>query len=117
MQQAGRCGNVPARFTSEDTHMSKRKQDTAEAVEAVEAAAPVEVVAVEAEAEQPPVEQLEDEQPTEQPPVEQPTEQAEAGYLVVWHVKVNGTLHPPGSRIVELDDETAARFLASGAIV
>jgi hypothetical protein len=88
--------------------MSKRKQDTAEAVEAVEAAAPVEVVAVEAEAEQPPVEQLED---------EQPTEQAEAGYLVVWHVKVNGTLHPPGSRIVELDDETAAPFLASGAIV
>jgi hypothetical protein len=83
--------------------MSKRKQDTVEAVEAVEAAAPVEVVAVEAEA--------------EQPPVEQPTEQAEAGYLVVWHVKVNGTLHPPGSRIVELDDETAARFLASGANV
>jgi hypothetical protein len=92
--------------------MSKRKQDTAEAVEAVEAAAPVEVVAVEAEAEQPPVEQLEGE-----PPVEQPTEQAEAGYLVVWHVKVNGTLHAPGSRIIELDDETAAPFLASGAIV
>jgi len=75
--------------------MSKRKQDT---VEAVEAAEPAEVVAVEVEAEQPPV------------------EQAEPGYLVVWHIKLNGTMHAPGSRI-ELDDETAAPFLASGAIV
>ncbi|MFO0467628.1 MAG: hypothetical protein ACK5ZS_01575 [bacterium] len=69
--------------------MSKHKQDAVEAVEAVE--------------------------PEQQAVAQPPVEQAEPGYLVVWHVKIAGELHAPGSRI-ELDDETAAPFLASGAI-
>lgn len=92
--------------------MSKRKQDT---VEAVEAADPAQVVAVEVEAVEPEQQAVTQPPENEQPPEQPPVEQAEPGYRVVWHVKIAGTLHAPGSR-VELDDAQAAPFLASGAI-
>jgi predicted phage tail protein len=44
------------------------------------------------------------------------TEQAAGAYVVQWHVKAGGKRHAPGDT-VDLDDNTAAPLLASGAIV
>lgn len=53
---------------------------------------------------------------SEQPQGVETIEQAAAGYTVAWTIKVNGKRHQPGERI-DLADELAAPFLASGAIV
>jgi len=42
---------------------------------------------------------------------------APPAYVVVSHIKHNGTRYEPGSIAPDLDDETRARMLASGSIV
>ena len=55
-----------------------------------------------------------------QPPVDNtdtdPAPNTPGQYVVAWHIKVNGTRYAPGDR-VDLDDDVAAPFLKSGAIV
>ncbi len=52
---------------------------------------------------------------TAQPEGVETVEQAPGQYVVAWHIKANGQRFAPGD-VVDLDEATAAPFLASGAI-
>ena len=76
---------------NKNTAPSEAKPDT---VEGTEQAAPAGVETVEADA---------------------PSEAKPEGYTVVWHIKTGGKRYAPGDTI-DLDGDTAAPFLKSGAI-